>query len=193
MSEDRNDKGRFLPGNKFWKDSPPPFGAKARLAFETAEELYTACLSYFDWSHENPLLEDELVKFEGKASHESVAKMRAMTIVGLCMHIGISRETWSQYRATREDLRAVVAWADDVIYRQKFEGAAAGLLNQAIIARELGLADKRELTGADGGPIQTEVNSDAAFARLASLLGGSVAGAPSGPGGSDSLVGDGEG
>ncbi len=54
--------------------------------------------------------------------------------------------------------------------------------------------DKRisELTGADGGPIQTEVTSDAAFARLAGLLGGAVPSAPSGADSEDKLAGDGE-
>ena len=32
-----------------------------------------------------------------------------------------------------------------VIFTQKFEGASAGLLNSSIIARELGLADKKEI------------------------------------------------
>nr|WP_261640834.1 DNA-packaging protein [Erwinia mallotivora] len=35
--------------------------------------------------------------------------------------------------------------AEQIIYNQKFTGAAADLLNANIIARELGLADKREV------------------------------------------------
>lgn len=193
MAEGKDSKGRFLPGNKFW-EATYPFGAATSAArMRSAEEVRAACLDYMNWVHDNPLYVDELVKFEGRATHESVAKMRAMTNVGLCMHIGISRETWSHWRQTREDLKDVIAWADDVIYRQKFEGAAAGLLNQAIIARDLGLADRQELTGADGGAIQTKVNSDAAFARLASLLGGPLASPPGSDHGADSVAGDGEG
>lgn len=193
MAEGRDEKGKFKPGNKFWEGTFP-FGAAAAAAkMRTAEQVYAACLSYFDWVHSNPLYVDELVKFEGSANHEPVAKMRAMTNVGLCIHIGIARETWSHWRQAREDLKEVIAWADDVIYCQKFEGAAAGLLSQAIVARDLGLADRRELTGADGGPIQTEVSSDAAFARLAGLLGGALPGSPGGTDGPDGMAGDGEG
>ena len=193
MAEGKDGKGRFLPGNKFWEATHPWGPEWKKSQTRTAEEVRAACLDYFTWTHENPLYVDELVKFEGQATHEPVAKMRAMTNVGLCMHIGISRETWSQWRQNREDLKEVIAWADDVVYRQKFEGAAAGLLSQAIVARDLGLADRQELTGAGGGPIKTEANSDAAFARLASLLGGPLTGAPGGNRGADSLAGDGEG
>lgn len=193
MTEGRDGKGRFLPGNKFW-EATSPFGAEWwRSQARSAEDIRAACISYFDWCHDNPLYVDELVTFQGSATHEPVAKMRAMTNVGLCMHIGISRDTWSHWRATREDLREVIAWADDVVYRQKFEGAAAGLLSQAIVARDLGLADRRELTGADGGPIKTEVTSDDAFARLAGLLGSVVPGASGGTGGPDGVDGDGAG
>ena len=34
----------------------------------------------------------------------------------------------------------------DIIYDQKFTGAAAGLLESNIIARELGLVDKKDVT-----------------------------------------------
>lgn len=182
MADGRDDKGRFLPGNKFWT-ATFPFGAASTPPMHTAETLYAACCDYFDWTHDNPLFVDELVKFEGRATHEPVAKMRAMTNVGLCMHIGISRETWSHWRSERVDLRKVIAWADDAIYRQKFEGAAAGMLNQVIIARELGLADRQEHTGADGGPIQTEdVTNDAdAFARRMARLSAGLAGVGTGP------------
>jgi len=36
-----------------------------------------------------------------------------------------------------------------VIYRQKFEGASADMLNPNIIARDLGLADKKDLSSTD--------------------------------------------
>lgn len=42
---------------------------------------------------------------------------------------------------------AVITQAEAVIYEQKFTGAAADLLNPNIIARDLGLADKKELSG----------------------------------------------
>lgn len=34
---------------------------------------------------------------------------------------------------------------DEIIYKQKFEGAAVGAFNANIIARDLGLADKKDV------------------------------------------------
>jgi hypothetical protein len=39
-----------------------------------------------------------------------------------------------------------MALIEDIIYNQKFEGAAAGLLKENIIARELGLKDQSDIT-----------------------------------------------
>lgn len=143
--------GRFLPGNRFW-EARSSAGANPR--FESAEDLWKACCEYFEWVDANPLWEDKLVTFQGSASHEPTAKMRAMTIAGLCLFLDISQETWRLWRNNRPDLLAVITRAEEVIFAQKFAGAAADLLNANIIARDLGLADKSELTGKDGGPVE---------------------------------------
>ena len=67
-----------------------------------------------------------------------------MTIEGLCIFLDIDKSTWIAYR-NRERFRDVVARVDAIIRTQKFEGAAARLLNGKIITRDLGLADKHEL------------------------------------------------
>jgi hypothetical protein len=75
--------------------------------------------------------------------------MQAMTIKGLCVFLDISYQNWTEYCA-RAAYSEVCEWAEAVIYQQKFTGAAAGLLNPAIIARDLGLADKSDHTSSDG-------------------------------------------
>ena len=67
--------------------------------------------------------------------------MRAMTIDGLTLFLGIDRRTWNAWR-DQEDFSEVVMKADQVIREQKFAGAAADLLNPNIIARDLGLTEK---------------------------------------------------
>lgn len=74
--------------------------------------------------------------------------MRPMTISALCLYLDISRQGWSEYCA-KQDFSDITKHIETVIYKQKFAGAAADLLNANIIARELGLADKKELSGAD--------------------------------------------
>lgn len=137
-------------GNRFW-EARSSHGRKP--IFGTPEQLWEACCEYFQWVEDNPLWEDRLVTFQGHATHEPVAKMRAMTIEGLCVFLDIARRTWDGYRE-REDFVPVVTRVEEVIRQQKFSGAAADLLNPNIIARDLGLSDKQEHTGQDGGPVQ---------------------------------------
>ncbi|WP_420961072.1 DNA-packaging protein [Brucella sp. IR073] len=148
-------------GNQFWK-ARSSHGRKP--IFPDPDKLWDACCEYFEWVEANPLWEDKLVTFQGAATHEPVAKMRAMTISGLCVFLDISQQAWSEYRQ-REGYGEVTTRVEDIIRDQKFAGAAADLLNPNIIARDLGLADKSELTGKDGGPIKTEDVSGYDLAR----------------------------
>lgn len=141
---DRDEAGRFLPGNRFW-EARSSAGPKPK--FDGPEPLWAACVEYFNWVADNPLYADQLVTFQGTAKHEPVAKMRAMTIGGLCLFIDVTEQCWRLWRDERPDLLAVITQAEAVIYEQKFTGAAADLLNPNIIARDLGLADKKELSG----------------------------------------------
>lgn len=72
--------------------------------------------------------------------------MRAMTIGGLCLFLDIAPDTWFRY-AKMEGFSDVTREIEEAIRLQKFAGAAAELLNPNIIARDLGLADKREHSG----------------------------------------------
>jgi hypothetical protein len=96
--------------------------------------------------------------------------MRAMTIAGLCIFLDIDQQTWANYRSYK-DFFGVVSRVEAIIRVQKFEGASADLLNANIIARDLGLADKSELTGADGGAIEMrDVTPERRKAAIAAIL-----------------------
>ncbi len=158
--------GRFMPGNRFWEMRS---SAGPKPKFAGPEPLWAACCEYFQWVDATPLWEDKLVTYMGRAIHEPTARMRAMTIHGLCLFLDVSVQAWHNWRQERADLFEVIAQAENVIRSQKFEGAAADLLNANIIARDLGLADKQELSGPDGGAIKVETDIEAAR-RVAFLL-----------------------
>ena len=95
----------------------------------------------------NPLYSAEAFAYKGEVSIESIPKMHAMTIGGLCVFLDIVEDTWRDYRGNKgEGFSGVCAQVEGVIRAQKFTGAAAGLLNHAIIARDLGLVDTKDLT-----------------------------------------------
>ena len=134
-------------GNQFWKarssHGPIPI-------FDGPEPLWEACQEYFQWVEDNPLQEEKPFAFQGKITIAKVNKIRAMTISGLCIFLDINPATWAGWATERKDLSEVIARVAEIIRTQKFTGAAADLLNANIIARDLGLADKSELTGAGG-------------------------------------------
>lgn len=147
MQDDAPGASNGLPEiNRFW-EARSSFGRKP--LFSSPDDLWTACLEYFEWNAANPLYAVQVSFFKGKAVRENVPKMRAMTIMGLCNFLGCTERTWSNYRAL-EHFFPVVSQVEQIIRQQKFEGASADLLNPNIIARDLGLADKRDLTSSDG-------------------------------------------
>jgi hypothetical protein len=164
--------GRFLPGNRFWA-ARSTFGPKPM--FTSGDDLWTACVEYFEWVDANPLYSDQLVTFQGKATHEPVAKMRAMTLAGLCLFLDITTKAWRLWKANRQDLSETIERVEMVLYAQKFAGAAADLLNANIIARDLGIADKSELMGKNGGPVEIKDMNDIEQARrIAFALGRAI-------------------
>ena len=136
-------------GNKFWLKRSS-HGRKP--IFESPEVLWDAACEYFEWAEDNPLYESKAFAYQGEVKQEAIPRMRAMTLDGLCLFLDISDETYRQYRE-REGFLGVTTEIDRTIRSQKFAGAAADLLNANIIARDLGLADKKELSGPDGAPI----------------------------------------
>lgn len=131
-------------GNQFWKARATSGRDKI---FSTPECLWLACCEYFQWVEDNPLIEMKPFAFQGDVTQEPVPKMRAMTINGLCIFLGIDQKTWSNYKNNEgyEDFFPIITQAESVIYEQKFTAAAADLLNANIISRELGLADKARI------------------------------------------------
>lgn len=129
-------------GNQFWKIRSR---SGPKTIFKTPEKLWTESTNYFEWCEEHPLMAAEVVKFQGAATLTEVPKLRAMTITGLCIYLGITSKTWYEYKKNRQDLSDIITQVEDIIRTQKFEGASAELLNPNIIARDLGLADKKEI------------------------------------------------
>lgn len=152
-------------GNKFWEARTKH--GRNRL-FADGNELWLACCEYFQWVEDNPLWESKAFAFQGQVTVETLPKMRAMTVGGLCLFLDISQQTWFEWGRTK-DFSDVVARADAVIRDQKFAGAAAELLNPNIIARDLGLSDKVQ-TEHSGSIDMNKITDDELDAKIAELL-----------------------
>jgi len=139
----------FTKGNQFW-EARSSHGRNP--TFSDPEQLWDACVEYFQWVVDNPLKGEKLFSHNGTIVRGEYSKMRAMTIEGLCNFLGITSRTWRSYR-DRDGFLPIIERVEQVMYDQKFAGASAELLNANIIARDLGLSDKSELSGKNGEPL----------------------------------------
>ena len=154
-------------GNQFWKARSKH--GRDRL-FASDELLWEACCEYFQWVEDNPLFEMKPFAYQGEVVQEPVAKMRAMTINGLCLFLNIDLTTWRAWREV-DDFSIVVAKAEQIIYEQKFTGAAADLLNANIIARDLGLAEKRQVESTATVKVAADMSPQDAARAYQELMG----------------------
>lgn len=125
-------------GNKFWELRAKHGRDKL---FATPELLWEAALEYFNWVDANPITEQLWV---GKDGDEKQKKHnRPYTKEGLCFYLGCDDSYFRQQKLKDDkDLKTVITRIEQTIYDKKYSGAAVGLYNANIIARDLGLSDK---------------------------------------------------
>ncbi|QCW20368.1 DNA packaging protein [Flavobacterium phage FPSV-S2] len=74
-------------------------------------------------------------------------------MAGLCIFLGVNTHYFNDFETNLNlktkkgrDFSDVIRTIKDIMFSQKFEGAAVGAFQQNIIARDLGLANKNEIT-----------------------------------------------
>jgi len=134
-------------GNEFWKLRSKHGRDKL---FASSELLWDAACEYFQWCTKTPLHKSEAFAYQGKIKLKSVPMMRAMTMGQLCFYLHCNEAYFRQFKSNitegNKDYSTVIHDIEQVVYSQKFQGAAAGLLNANIIARDLGLSEKSDIT-----------------------------------------------
>ena len=118
-----------------------------RLPDYTPEKLLEKWNEYVDWVFKNPLHTINVQKLKVARDQEEIKQvevpvMRAFTIEGYCNFADIVFQTFRNYEMRGGEYLEVCTRIRQQIENMQFEGAAANLLNPAIIARKLGLADK---------------------------------------------------
>lgn len=135
-------------GNRFWELRSKHGRDKI---FTTPQAMWEAACEYFEWCQDNPLIS---VEFYGKDAIEcNVPKMRPFTMEGLCHYLDVNTMYFRDFEQglagkdgeIEKDYSRIVSRIRETIDRQQFEGASAGFLNANIIARKLGLSDKKEM------------------------------------------------
>ena len=121
----------FPVGNQFYKLAS--FTGRTKI-FTSPADLWAAACDYFDWCENNPLIKCGVYGKDAKIL--GMKKMRAMSLQGLCAHIGVCNLRRYKQHA---DFALVCELIYNVIFVHNYGGAAAGLLTPCIMARVLGL------------------------------------------------------
>ena len=130
----------FEKGNKIWQLADPETVGRPRI-FETPNDLWEKAKEYFEYIDSNPILKTD---FKGKDSEMVKYDLqRPYTWQGLYVFLGVCN--LERYRSN-DVFANIFTHIGNIIYSQKFDGATVGIFNHAIIARDLGLTDKTDIT-----------------------------------------------
>lgn len=162
-------------GNQFWKLRSKH--GRNRI-FATPKLLWEAATEYFEWCDNHPeyIVEqkkgNQSIKLTVKGNNNidslaeqlssliSIPTKRPYTIQGLCLYCDCGTQFFHQFEDSlkdkedeiSKDFSLICSRIREIIYNQKFTGAVVGYFNHAIIARDLGLVDKKDLTS-DNKPL----------------------------------------
>lgn len=136
-------------GNKFWEERSKHGRSKA---FATPEILWEVACEYFAWCEKNPIKDPR--------SFGQRKIQRPFTLVGFCRFAGVNSVYLQQLEDQlkgKEDEQSkefsnIIILIKETCFQQKFENAVIGVYKENIIARDLGLTDKKDVT-TNGEPI----------------------------------------
>lgn len=128
-------------GNQFWKARSKH--GRDRI-IKDSHCLAESIDEYFQWCVDNPILETD---FRGRDLVEVlIPHPRAFKKEELARFCGLSE--WrliTDLKKISDDFSQVITRAEKIIADQKYTYAVVGMFNATIVARDLGLADKKEV------------------------------------------------
>ncbi len=134
-------------GNQYWKKRSK-HGRDAII--QDVETLEKASDEYFQWCHDNPIMELDYKIAGGEIVPVSIPHPRAFKKEEFARFCGLSE--WrliTDLRKKGKDFSQVITHIEKSIADQKYDYAVVGMFNSNIVARDLGLKDevKQEITG----------------------------------------------
>lgn len=116
------------------------------LTYDSPEKLLAEAINYFKWCDQNPWIKRDVIR-SGSRTGEivEVPVPRPYTLEGLCVHIGISVNTFCEYEKD-EALSPVTSHLREAIRLNLIEGTITGAYNIGVVSRILEYANKQEAT-----------------------------------------------
>lgn len=117
--------------------------------FENGEEILAQFEDYTRYCKRNPIEKPELLKSGLMAGTVVGIKVpRPQSLVGFCIFLGIHRGTWYDWKKAGK-YSDILSRIEDRIFRQQADGAQIDMYNASIVARRLGMTDKKEIKTPD--------------------------------------------
>lgn len=138
--------------------------------FKDPEEILVGAEEYFAWCEKNPIKEEKVFCSNGEVVKATANTPRPLTQAGICIFLGVGIKTWHEYKK-KDGFSDVILAVEDIMFEQKFAGAAAGQFNANIISRDLGLIDKTMQDITSGGEKIRSFSAEEYKAAEKSLLG----------------------
>ncbi len=128
-------------GNQWWKLRAKHGRDKL---FASPELLWEAAEGYFTHTDSRKWVKKDWV---GKDADEVLRENETpYTLAGMCLYFNCSRHWWNEFKdAKHTDFLEVITRIENIMFAQKFEGAAVGAFKENLIARELGLKDASDV------------------------------------------------
>ena len=138
----------------------------------TPEQVFNLAIKYFEWAEANAIKAAETSSFQGQTYQDVIRKPRIFTYAGLRLFCGWSKcalDKWKKEPGFAE----VMEFIDSVIYEQKFQLAANGIVNAGFIAKDLGVDQPANINvsaSAEGGNAINNVTAEEVKEAVADIL-----------------------
>lgn len=120
---------------------------------KSPKQLMDAASEYFQWCDDNPFVKHDFIRSGDMAGDiVSIPTMRPYTWQGLEMWLRDKNllAKLDDYRSNKDgrypEYADTLTHISQIIFDQKFSGAAVGLFNSNLISKDLGLVDRTENT-----------------------------------------------
>lgn len=147
----RPSKKREQKVDDFWNNGIEKGKVGRPRKFETPNDLWEAACKYFEYQSKRTT---KKMDFKGGFAKKVMIETQVpFSIMSLCIYLGVNTKYLSDLKqslpemekSVADEFSEVITRIEGIIFNQQYEGATTGLYQQNIIARALGLVDKKEL------------------------------------------------
>lgn len=125
------------------------------------ESLLESANEYFQWCIDNPVLQTDFKSTKNGLEEIQIPHPQVFQKGALARYCHLSEwRLLEDLKKVSEDFSQIVTHIEGIIRDQKFKYASVGMFNSNIIARDLGLADKRENKNEDVKPDLSTLSED---------------------------------